>query len=103
MRGVLRYTDTDKDPYTIKKGFWYAHLGWLLWHREAPKSDIRDLQRDPVMRFQDKYYSVLALLQGLVMPTMIAGLFWGDWMGGFLIACTFLLRPQSILSRLGQY
>jgi len=90
-RAHHRYTDTDKDPYTIKKGFWYAHLGWLLWHREAPKSDIRDLQRDPVMRFQDQYYSGLALLQGIVMPTMIAGLFWGDWMGGFLIA--------SVLSR----
>jgi stearoyl-CoA desaturase (delta-9 desaturase) len=23
-----RYTDQDKDPYNIKKGLWYAHIGW---------------------------------------------------------------------------
>lgn len=91
-----RYTDTDKDPYTIKKGFWYAHLGWLLWQREPPKSDIRDLQRDPVMRFQDEYYAPLALFQGLILPTAIAGMFWGDWMGGFLIAGT--LPPPELCS-----
>ena len=24
------YTDTDKDPYSIHKGFWFAHMGWLF-------------------------------------------------------------------------
>src|SRR5262245_22733980 len=24
------YTDTDKDPYSVKKGFWHAHMGWLF-------------------------------------------------------------------------
>jgi len=82
-----RYTDTDKDPYTIKKGFWWAHLGWLIWNRkESPKSDIRDLENDPAIRFQHEYYAPLAVLQGLVLPTAIAGSLWGDWMGGFLIA-----------------
>jgi len=28
----------------------------------------------------------LAILQGLILPTVIAGLFWDDWLGGFLIA-----------------
>jgi len=85
-RAHHRYTDTDKDPYTIQKGFWWAHLGWLIWNREAPKSDIRDLERDPVMRFQHTYYVPLALTQGLILPTLVAGICWGDWLGGFLIA-----------------
>jgi len=25
-----RHTDTDKDPYSVKKGFWHAHMAWLF-------------------------------------------------------------------------
>jgi len=25
-----RYTDTPKDPYNAKHGFWWAHMGWML-------------------------------------------------------------------------
>src|SRR5260221_6183191 len=24
------YVDTDRDPYSIKKGFWYAHVLWMF-------------------------------------------------------------------------
>jgi len=86
-RAHHRYTDTDKDPYTITKGFWYAHMGWLLVKREVPVvSDVSDLEADPWIRFQHKYYGWLALFEGLLLPTLIAGIFWGDWLGGFLIA-----------------
>lgn len=29
-RAHHRYVDTDKDPYSATKGFWYAHIGWML-------------------------------------------------------------------------
>ncbi|KAJ2421431.1 stearoyl-CoA 9-desaturase, partial [Coemansia sp. RSA 2524] len=29
-----RYTDTERDPYNIKRGFWYAHHGWILFRRK---------------------------------------------------------------------
>ena len=25
-----RNLDTDKDPYSIKKGFFHAHIGWIF-------------------------------------------------------------------------
>jgi stearoyl-CoA desaturase (delta-9 desaturase) len=25
-----RFTDTPEDPYTVTKGLWYAHIGWLV-------------------------------------------------------------------------
>lgn len=57
-RAHHRYTDTDKDPYNVKKGFWWAHMGWLMFKREgeAVPADISDLQRDPLLRFQHKYF-----------------------------------------------
>lgn len=29
-RAHHRYTDTEKDPYNSVRGFWYAHIGWLV-------------------------------------------------------------------------
>jgi len=89
-RAHHRYTDTDKDPYSISKGFWYAHIGWLLKKRAEPVvSDIRDLEADPALQFQHKYYPWLAIFEGFLLPTFIAGYFWGDWMGGLFIAAIF--------------
>lgn len=86
-RAHHRYTDTDKDPYSINKGFWYAHMGWLLVKREVPVvADVSDLEKDAAIRFQHKYYPILAVLQGFILPMVIAGVFWGDWLGGLLIA-----------------
>lgn len=81
-----KYTDTDKDPYNIKKGFWYAHVGWLVWNRDRPNTDISDLEKDPVLVFQHEYFNALALLTGWAIPMFICGYFWGDYHGGFYIA-----------------
>jgi len=105
-RAHHRYTDTDKDPYNVKKGFWWAHMGWLMFKRkEEIQSDISDLKRDPLLRFQHDYFFPLALLLGFGLPTWIAGYFWGDWKGGFLIAgvlskvimlqCTFCINSLA--------
>lgn len=85
-RAHHRYTDTDKDPYNIKRGFWYAHIGWLLKKRPLPVSDISDLEQDPFLQFQHEHYHLLSVLEGLVLPTVVAGLFWGDWIGGFFLS-----------------
>jgi fatty-acid desaturase len=39
-RAHHRYTDTDKDPYNVKKGFLWAHIGWVIWKR--PQSEYQD-------------------------------------------------------------
>ena len=42
--------DEDKDPHSIRLGFWYAHIGWMLRDYEAGKVNMErvpDLERDP--------------------------------------------------------
>jgi len=85
-RAHHKYSETDLDPYNIKKGFWWAHMGWLFWKREMPKTDVSDLKRDPVLVFQHEHFFELALLSGWVIPTLLCGLLWNDWRGGFFIA-----------------
>lgn len=86
-RNHHRYTDTNKDPYSIKKGFWWAHMGWLfmLDTNKRDFSNVDDLMQDPLVRFQHRYYVILAFLMGFVLPTAIAAL-WGDALSGFIIA-----------------
>eukprot|EP00457_Paulinella_chromatophora_P002084 gb/GEZN01002088.1/.p1 GENE.gb/GEZN01002088.1/~~gb/GEZN01002088.1/.p1 ORF type:complete len:737 (-),score=103.98 gb/GEZN01002088.1/:347-2557(-) len=84
-----RYTDTPKDPYNAKFGFWYSHMGWMLVKPEpkfAVKADIRDLKKKWFVNFQHKHFAWLGPFMSLVAPTLIAGLGWGDWRGGYFYA-----------------
>ncbi|KAJ3061137.1 hypothetical protein HK102_009223, partial [Quaeritorhiza haematococci] len=47
--------------------------------------DASDLNADPVVRFQHKYFPYIAFFTSFILPTAIASL-WGDAVGGFLYA-----------------
>lgn len=87
-RAHHRYTDTDKDPYTVQKGLLHAHVGWMLI-KQNPKSigraDVSDLDDDPIVRWQHRHYLTVVIVMGLAFPTLVAGI-WNDWLGGFLYA-----------------
>jgi stearoyl-CoA desaturase (delta-9 desaturase) len=88
-RAHHRYTDTAKDPYSVRKGLLYSHLGWMIM-KQNPKrigrTDITDLNEDPVVVWQHKNYIKAVVFMGLVFPSAVAGLCWGDWLGGFIYA-----------------
>ena len=79
-------TDERQDPYNIKKGFWWAHIGWVFFkvHKDRTNA-VRDLRADPLVVFQDRYYIPLAILSGVVLPAAL-GLLWGDPLGALLVA-----------------
>ncbi|MBY0313898.1 MAG: fatty acid desaturase [Bdellovibrionales bacterium] len=82
-----RYVDTNDDPYSINKGFWYAHLFWMFLKEEDQskeglrKTYSRDLDKDPLIAWQHKYYVPLAIGMGFVLPALI-GAAMGSWVGG---------------------
>lgn len=82
-----RRVDTEDDPYDIRRGFWWAHVGWVLAKEKRPVdySSVEDLQRDPFVRFQHRYYVPLAWLMGAIVPLAL-GLTWGDPIGALLVA-----------------
>ncbi len=86
-RNHHRYADTDRDPYNINKGFWFAHIGWLIRLDTSTRdySNVPDLTADPFLRFQHRYFGILAAVMGFVVPMAIAGL-WGDFLGGLIVA-----------------
>ncbi|KAL8635168.1 MAG: hypothetical protein Q9228_007317 [Teloschistes exilis] len=88
-RAHHRYTDTEKDPYSVRKGLLYSHFGWMVM-KQNPKrigrTDISDLNEDPVVVWQHRNYLKVVLFMGLIFPMFVSGLGWGDWFGGFIYA-----------------
>jgi stearoyl-CoA desaturase (delta-9 desaturase) len=78
-RAHHRYTDTDKDPYSVRKGLIYSHFGWMLL-KQSPKrigrTDISDLNEDPVVIWQHRNYLKVVIFMGLIFPTLVTGLGW---------------------------
>lgn len=81
-----REVDTDEDPYSINKGFWFAHLGWILLE-EDPRFELRncpDLQKKKFVAFQDKYYFLMASFVGFILPGLVAMAFGMEFWTGVL-------------------
>jgi stearoyl-CoA desaturase (delta-9 desaturase) len=70
--------DTELDPYCARRGFWFSHIGWML--RNYPS-----LERDPLVRWQHRFYLPLALSMNFGLPLAI-GWAMGDIAGTFLLA-----------------
>ncbi|UYV77580.1 SCD [Cordylochernes scorpioides] len=73
-----KYVDTDADPHSIQRGFFFAHMGWLMCKKhpdviEKGKTiDMSDILADPVVRFQRRYYKILMPLFCFVIPILIS-------------------------------
>jgi stearoyl-CoA desaturase (Delta-9 desaturase) len=88
-----RYTDTDRDPYNIKRGFFYAHVGWILFEKPVVDySTVRDLARDPMILHQHRHYKLWSHLSGLVVPLLV-----GAWIGGWTYAILFPVAARIFL------
>ena len=87
-RAHHRYVDTDRDPYSIKKGFLYAHIGWLILKSNAERDrvDVTDLDANRIVIWQHRNFVLIAVTAGLAFPSLIAWKFWNDWKGGFVYA-----------------
>ena len=108
------YTDTDLDPYNAERGFWWvsdepfsqvckdypftmiafrmqSHVVWMFVKpRIKPgPADISDLRKNPVVQWQYRHYFAIALIWGVIIPTVIPGYCWGDWRGGYFYAGFF--------------
>lgn len=85
------YVDTDKDPYSINRGFWYAHF---LWFFDKPQ-DIDpklagDLLRNKRVMFQHKYYGTYTTLANFLVIGLV-GFLCHNFFAAFLFAGLFRL------------
>jgi len=88
-----KYSETEADPHNAKRGFFFAHMGWLFVkkHPSVIKAgrelDFSDLLEDPVVMFQKKLDPWFALYMCFILPAQIATYFWSeDFWTGFYVA-----------------
>jgi stearoyl-CoA desaturase (delta-9 desaturase) len=77
-----KHTDDDDDPYDISKGFWWAHMGWILFkvNPVPPLDNVADLRKDKLVMWQYRWDKLLAVGVGLLLPTAI-GFISNGWVG----------------------
>lgn len=80
------HTDKELDPYSIKKGFWYAHF-WWMFNEDMPLNPkaVSDLLENKLVMFQNKHHGKLMLALN-ALSTFVFGLIVGDFAGAFVFA-----------------
>ena len=91
-----KHVDTDDDPYDITKGFFWAHMGWLMFKLkpEPPFDNVHDLLNDKLVAWQHKWVHAISFIVSFIVPALIGyyyAVFSGNLspavgaLGGFLI------------------
>jgi len=84
-------SDTEADPHDITRGFFYAHMGWLLLKKakavkEAGKHvDCSDLLRDPLVWIQHVCDPWWNLFFSFALPSIYVHYMYDEALNGFLI------------------
>jgi len=91
-----KYSETTADPHDATRGFFFAHMGWLLVRKhpdvikKGKQIDLSDVYSDPVLAFQRKFYFPLAMFFCFIMPTLVPMYFWNETaLNAFLTAGIF--------------
>ena len=108
QRGVLwwagnhrhhhRFSDTDDDVHSpVRRGFWYAHLGWFFTarHAETDLAAVPDFAKVPELVWLDRHPYLPAILMG-VGVWIVAG--WSGLVVGFFWSTVALWHATSAIN-----
>jgi len=90
-----KHSESVSDPHNALRGFFYAHVGWLLVHKDknvakaGKQLNFDDLRDDELIQWQRRADPWFALFMCFVVPSVLCTL-WGDnfwngyWVAGAL-------------------
>ncbi|XP_005156902.2 stearoyl-CoA desaturase b isoform X1 [Danio rerio] len=98
-----KFSETDADPHNARRGFFFAHIGWLLVRKhpevidKGRKLTFEDLKADSVVMFQRRHYKLSVVVMCFLIPTLVPWFFWEEslWTA-YLVPC--LLRYAVVLN-----
>ncbi|XP_055374919.1 acyl-CoA Delta-9 desaturase-like [Condylostylus longicornis] len=90
-----KFSETDADPHNAKRGFFFAHVGWLFLtpHPRVVEKrkviDMTDLEQDQILQWQKRLYIPLFALLVIGMPTLVPWYFWQEdlWIAFWTCFC----------------
>lgn len=79
-----KYSETTGDPHDATRGFFFAHVGWLLVKKHpdvqkcGQKLSFKDLEQDGFVAFQKKYDPFFNFFMCFALPTIVCSFFWNE-------------------------
>ncbi len=73
-RNHHKFVDTDKDPYSASRGFFYSHMGWIMIEEDMfinDFSNIKDLDQSAIIKWQHRNIFVIGGVSGWILPALI--------------------------------
>jgi len=103
-RAHHKFSETNADPHNSNRGFFFAHMGWLLVRKhpdvfsKGKQIDLSDLLKDPLVRFQRRFYIPLVILIWGMVPTYLPHLLWGESKWNAFFTCVALRYVMTLHS-----
>jgi len=87
-RAHHRYSDTERDIHSPKKGFWWSHVGWILCpkYQATDWAAIKDFSKFPELVWLNKYHLVPGITLGAACYAL----------GGYSALWTFFLSTTLL-------
>lgn len=85
------FTDTELDPHNSRRGFFYSHVGWIMFYKHDVNFDnVKDLQKSRMIMHQHEHYDWWSVPAGILLP-MLIGFWTGHPLGAFVMAVSLRL------------
>ncbi|XP_050459367.1 acyl-CoA Delta-9 desaturase-like [Cataglyphis hispanica] len=91
-----KYCDTAADPHNTQRGFFFTHIGWVAikedpeFIEKSKHLNLSDVTSDPVVIFGEKYFALLQLFFGIIIPTMLPVYLWNETWSRVIILQVFI-------------
>ncbi|XP_073818147.1 acyl-CoA Delta-9 desaturase-like isoform X1 [Musca autumnalis] len=107
-----KFSETDADPHNATRGMFFSHIGWLMCkkHPEVKAKgktiDMSDLEADPIVMFQHKYYYFLMPIACFILPAiapmfLFNETFSNSWHICVMLRWCFLLNSAWLINSAG--
>ncbi|PSN55599.1 hypothetical protein C0J52_04049 [Blattella germanica] len=79
-----KYSETDADPHDVRRGFLFAHVGWLVLtphpavEEKRKAVDMSDLEADPIVMWHKRLYIPLFAIFVIILPVWVPWYFWNE-------------------------
>ncbi|CAD2108291.1 stearoyl-CoA desaturase, putative [Plasmodium vinckei] len=86
-----KYSDTKYDPHNIRNGFFYSHVGWLLYQKtkfvkeKEKEIYVDDLLQNPILMLQHKLDPYFNFFFCFIIPGIYTYYMYNNFWDGFLI------------------
>ncbi|XP_052840670.1 acyl-CoA Delta12-desaturase isoform X2 [Drosophila gunungcola] len=91
-----KFTDTHADPHNSRRGFFFAHMGWLMCKKhpdvtsKGKQISMEDIEQDPVVMFQKKLYFVVMPICCFALPMIFPYYVMGSSLRVCFFTCSML-------------